>query len=425
VATARKRYVRQPSLASLPGASAVPLAVLFGLNLVDELDRIGFATLAPEIRDDFGVSDAVIVSISSGAGALAILAAVPVGYLADRYDRVRLSIIGAVLWAGAAIATGMAQVLVVLAVARFASGAGRLVNDPVHASLLADWYPARSLPTVSAIHRLATNLGAVLAGPAVGLLAVVVGWRVTFLLVALPALLLAAVALRLRDPRQAAGAASRSGHGFREAFLVLRAKKTMNRIWAVAFFYGAAFIPLVASMISVLFDRAYGLGPGGRGLVLSGFGIGGAAGLFVGRHFAARALAGNSAPQLMRVVAWSVTALAGLLLLLAGVTLLPVAVGLTVGVAIAAYGYIPAYLTLMALVTRPQYRAQAYAYALLFSGIGGLVAAQLLPLALQGGVRPAVATLGAAALGGALIAHRAAPYVSHDLEQPPGELPMS
>ena len=36
------------------GGAAYPLVVLFGLNMVDELDRTAFGVLLPEIRRDFG-----------------------------------------------------------------------------------------------------------------------------------------------------------------------------------------------------------------------------------------------------------------------------------------------------------------------------------------------------------------------------------
>jgi predicted MFS family arabinose efflux permease len=398
------------------GAAVGPLVVLSGLNLVDELDRIGFATLAPEIRDALGVSDGTIVSISSGAGALAILLAVPVGYLADRVDRVRLSIAGALIWAAALVATGLAQVVAVLAAARFASGAGRLVNDPVHASLLADYYPARSLPSVSAIHRSATSIGAVVAGPCAGLLAAAVGWRAALVVLALPTLVLAAAATRLRDPALSAGRRRRTEVvALREAWRTLRRKKSMTRIWVVAFFYGAAFIPLVASLLSVFFDRAYGLGPGARGSVLSVFGVGGLIGLLAGRHFAARAMRRDDAAALMRTLAWSVTAFGGFLLLFAVVDAFPASVVLVLLAAVGAYGYIPAYLTLVALIAESHHRAQAYAYSLFFFALGGLLAARMLPVVLEGGVRPALVGLGICALCGAFIAQTAPRVVPRDV----------
>lgn len=45
----------RPSAVTL-GAPAFPLAVLFGLNAVDELDRSAFAVLLPDIRAHFALS---------------------------------------------------------------------------------------------------------------------------------------------------------------------------------------------------------------------------------------------------------------------------------------------------------------------------------------------------------------------------------
>ena len=81
--------------AATGGAATMPLVVLFALNLVDEFDRVAFTVLSPEIRDAFGLSDSGIVGIASVAGLTALLAALPIGVLADRVRRVRLAGVGA------------------------------------------------------------------------------------------------------------------------------------------------------------------------------------------------------------------------------------------------------------------------------------------------------------------------------------------
>ncbi len=75
-----------------------PIAVLFGLNLVDELDRLAFAALTPELRDAFGLSDSQIVGIGALAGLCIMLGALPVGWLGDRYPRMRIVVLMALLW---------------------------------------------------------------------------------------------------------------------------------------------------------------------------------------------------------------------------------------------------------------------------------------------------------------------------------------
>ncbi|HEX2039063.1 MAG TPA: hypothetical protein VHF47_04930, partial [Acidimicrobiales bacterium] len=66
------------------GAPVLPLVVLFGLNVVDELDRVAFSVLTPEIRDAFGLSDDGVVAIGALAAVTALMAALPIGFAADR-----------------------------------------------------------------------------------------------------------------------------------------------------------------------------------------------------------------------------------------------------------------------------------------------------------------------------------------------------
>ena len=70
------------------GYSLMPLGLLFTLNFVDEFDRIAFAALTPEIRDAFDLSDTGITAVAAVTSVFALLAALPLGILADRFDRV-------------------------------------------------------------------------------------------------------------------------------------------------------------------------------------------------------------------------------------------------------------------------------------------------------------------------------------------------
>ena len=79
----------------LRGFALLPLVVLFLLNFVDEFDQYAFGVLIPEIQRDFGLSDAGVGVIRALAGGLVWLAAPAVGFLGDRYSRVRISSAGA------------------------------------------------------------------------------------------------------------------------------------------------------------------------------------------------------------------------------------------------------------------------------------------------------------------------------------------
>src|SRR5688500_19533269 len=80
------------------GAPFLPLAVLFGLNFVDEFDRVAFAALTPEIRDAFDLSDTGIQAVGLVALVVSLLGALPVGIVSDRFNRGRLCVGAALLW---------------------------------------------------------------------------------------------------------------------------------------------------------------------------------------------------------------------------------------------------------------------------------------------------------------------------------------
>src|SRR5690606_18763003 len=78
------------------------------------------------------------------AGALALQ--VPIAHLADRHNRVAITIVGAIAWGIFSVLTGLATSVVMLAVVRAGSGIGKAVVDPTHNSLLADYYPVGVRP---------------------------------------------------------------------------------------------------------------------------------------------------------------------------------------------------------------------------------------------------------------------------------------
>ena len=161
--TSRSRTASNPITG---GAVATPLVVLFGLNFVDELDQILFGIVTPEIRDDLGLTDGGIIFISALVSVFVLFAVMPLTYLADRFNRVRLVFFAALGWMSMSILTGLsgwAGLVFLLVIARMGSGLGRTVNDPVHASLLTDYYEPAVQPRVFEFHRAANPVSRVTA----------------------------------------------------------------------------------------------------------------------------------------------------------------------------------------------------------------------------------------------------------------------
>ena len=79
--------IRHPrrALDELTGPGPVyALLILFGLNMVDELDRTAFGVLLPEIRDDFGLDLTGILTLIAVVAAGALVLQIPIAQYADR-----------------------------------------------------------------------------------------------------------------------------------------------------------------------------------------------------------------------------------------------------------------------------------------------------------------------------------------------------
>ncbi|MCW2779016.1 MAG: ABC-type branched-chain amino acid transport system, ATPase component [Frankiales bacterium] len=406
----------------IAGAPALPLAVLFALNLVDELDRVAFGVLSPEIRTDFGLTDAGIVGIGAAAGVTSLLAALPLGVLADRVHRVRLAAGGAFTWAGATVLTALSPTVLVLALARTLAGTGRIVNEPVHASLLSDYYPPAAHPRVFALHRVANPLG-LASAVLVGVLGAVLDWRTVFVALAVPTLLVLPLLLRLPEPVRGSSGVTVPGVtpvavaapvlGVGAARRRLASTRTLRRVWVALPVLGVAVITL-PQLVSLYFERVHGYGPTGRGVVTALSGVGITLGLAVGQRAGTRSLAQGRADRLGTVVGLSVVAVG---LGLGAMVLAPSAATaagcyLVAGIGVGAYQ--PAFFTLTCLVAPPALRGQAFAYSILLLGVGGLLSPLLAVLGSRAGYPAALGLLAGTLVVGGLALLRTAATVQAD-----------
>jgi len=408
------------------GAPLAPLVILFGLNLVDELDRIAFTILGPEIGDTFGIKDGQVILIGTLVAITALAAVLPISYLADRFNRVRLVAFAAFSWMSLSVLTGLAGwagVLALLIVARLGAGIGRAVNEPVHASLLPDYYPAERLPRVYMVHRMANPLSAATA-VAIGALGALLGWQALFVLLAIPTALLILATLRLPHPLRgvtvdaelAAESESQGGLPFAEARRQLFSIRSLKRLYLGGFLLGFGLFPL-ASFTIFFFEEVYDFSATQRGLVafLSGAGL--AVGLVVGQAIVART--GDRGPGFLATLTGLSFVLAGAGLALMAVA--PFALASLVMVFVANVGfsaYQPAYFTLIALIVPPRVRTQAFGYSLILIACGGLLSAGIFGnLGDSAGYRIAISLLAAIVAAAGFIGVTAARFVEGDRQQ--------
>jgi len=428
------------SMAEVLRAGGVSLvAVLAGLVLLDNLSNAAFAVLGPNIQKSLHMSDLVLGVVGALGGLVVFAAAIPLGYLGDRFRRTSLVGICSIGWAVFAALTGAVHAAWQLVIAWGAAGLGKANEQPVHSALLADAYPIAGRNRVYAIHRGAQPVGLVVGPALAGAIAAVAGgpsgWRWSFVVLSVPTGLLALVAFSLREPRR----------GRNEMELVLGEEMAevegelpisvgaaFTRLKKVRTFYcflcalGALGLAFVTTPIYVnLFLHAhFHLGPGGRGLVGSLGALGGLAGVAFG---------GTAGDRLFRRSPEGAVLLGGALIAAFGL-LLPVSLYMpdvelfTVVSAIGSAAVFAAFVPLtglVAAVTPYRLRSMGFAtiglYLSLIGGLGGAVIVGLIAESLGDRAAMAIVTPPAAIVGGALVAYGAR-FVRHDMAAAAAEL---
>ena len=362
------------------GTPVRPLVVLSLLFFFDEFDTAAFNVLAPNIRRAFdlsikGFGIIVIINLTIVLGL-----AVPLGHLGDRLPRARVAAALGVLAGVCSLLTGTAQALGALVLFRLGNGFGRLANDTVHPSLLADYYEPGVRPQVYGWHRNAVYLGAIAGAAVAGSVAALAGWRWAFFILVVPIVAVSIVAARLPEPRRggtddpdrAPEAEREAPVRLREAARSLMAVRTLRRQYWAWVFVGAGVVPL-AYLLPFYLEHVYGLSDFPRGVIIAANAGCTFAGVLTATRWTHAWLAQGLGEPLKR---------AGVALVCIGVGLALVAAAPWLGLSIAlglatsfvAGLFYPPFFTVQALVSPARVRTLSFAFGALFliAGVWGL-----------------------------------------------------
>jgi len=238
----------EPSAFS-PAYRAYALGLLVVVYVLNFVDRQILFILAEPIRLELGFSDVWIGALTGPAFAvLYTFVGIPVARWADVGVRRSIIALALLVWSGMTAVTAAAGSLTQLALARVGVGIGEAGCSPPAHSLISDLFPADKRATALGIYSLGIPIGGALGSLAGGWLGQAYGWRMAFLLVGLPGVVLALIVrLTLREPPRVAQ------HGPREStrtvlrfILGRRSFVHMSLGAALHAFYGygaGAFIP--------------------------------------------------------------------------------------------------------------------------------------------------------------------------------------
>ncbi|MFZ6004773.1 MAG: MFS transporter [Actinomycetota bacterium] len=406
--------------------AALPLLILFGLNAVDELDRSAFAVLIPEIRDAFGLDNQGILGVIALVSAIGLGLQPLIGFLGDRRSRVRIALAGAIGWGSFSLLTGFAPVVAVLLIARSGSAIGRLVNDPVHNSLLADYYPPDRRPAVYALHRAANSVGQMLGPLLGGLLAFWFSWRVPFIVLAVPTLLLVLVtAALLREPvrgrfeREATGSSHLSGleesaPSLSEGYRICSEVRSVRRIWHSLPFVALAVVGL-NSLTAIFYEEVFGLNEAERGVIAAVVEPFQLIGIAVFIPLSLRLAAKHGPGIVLKIVAVTGTIGAGFLVALALAPSVGVAIAANIATTSVIGAVVPGIYATLSLVLPPRARTLGYALGSLWVLPGLVVLVIIGGVSDESGIRDGLLLLVPVFLLGTYMLASAGQFVDEDI----------
>jgi MFS family permease len=175
------------------------LLLVYAFNFID---RIMLGILVPPIKHEFLLTDTELGLLGGTAFALFYTAlGIPIGWLADRLNRVWIVTIALALWSAFTAACGAAHNFTQLFAARLGVGVGEAGGVAPAYALISDYFPPARRARALAVYSFGIPLGSAAGILFGGLIAARVNWRAAFLIVGAAGLILAPVfRLCVREP---------------------------------------------------------------------------------------------------------------------------------------------------------------------------------------------------------------------------------
>jgi MFS family permease len=170
------------------------LAILSGIATVGFVDRIVVNVLVEPLKAEFSLSDTQVSLLGFAYAAINIGLMIVIARLAERVRRLTLISFGTFIWSLATAACGWAGSWTHLLLARVGVGVGEAIGLPGNQSVVADYFPANKRGLAISMLLLAPPVGAFIGFVGGGAIAQYYDWRFTFLIAAIPGLILALLA---------------------------------------------------------------------------------------------------------------------------------------------------------------------------------------------------------------------------------------
>jgi len=180
------------------------LFILTALNFVNYIDRSVLFAVQPLIQAEFRRSDAEFGFLTSAFIMCYMCTAPFIGPLADRFDRRRIMVIGALIWSGATLLTAITHTFEMLFIRHLIVGVGEATFVTIAPAFISDMYPEHRRGRIMSIFASALPVGTAMGYIVGGHLGLAYGWRHAFLIASIPGFILAVMLMFVEEPKRGA-----------------------------------------------------------------------------------------------------------------------------------------------------------------------------------------------------------------------------
>lgn len=211
-----------PVSQTAPWPSPLRAWVVVGLLMVaytsSFIDRQIMSLLVEPIRADLGITDTQFSLLAGLAFSIFYsVMGLPLGWLADRWSRRMIILIGMIAWSIMTALCGLATSFIALFLARVGVGIGEAALSPAAYSLISDYFPperrARAISAYAMGPYLGSGLALIIGGQVIEAasrmgpfniegLGTFAPWQVVFFAVGLPGVIIALLFLLIREPQR-------------------------------------------------------------------------------------------------------------------------------------------------------------------------------------------------------------------------------
>jgi ACS family hexuronate transporter-like MFS transporter len=165
----------------LPGLRWWIISLVFGVTVINILDRLSVSVLAPVIRDQLHLTNLAYAEVGTWFLLAYTLSQGASGWMQDRIGARRGFAVSVTVWSLAALMHAWARGFGSLCFFRVALGLGEGGNWPGAIKVITDWFPKRERAFALGIVNGGSSVGAMVAPPIVVWLQLAYGWQAAFL----------------------------------------------------------------------------------------------------------------------------------------------------------------------------------------------------------------------------------------------------